>query len=66
MQIEQRRWTEATGWVPEASGALRASAQLVLVFGATSMFREHQLFQDIKQTYPGAHIFGCSTARRNL
>jgi hypothetical protein len=62
MQIEQRRWTETTGWVPATSGALRDSAQLVFVFGATGILREHQLFQDIKQTYPGAHIFGCSTA----
>jgi hypothetical protein len=62
MKIEQRRWTEATGWVPDTPGALRDSAQLVLVFGATPILREQKRFQEIKQAYPGARIFGCSTS----
>lgn len=62
MQIEQRRWTEATGWVPDLPGTLRESAQLVLVFGAMPTLREQKHFQEIKKAYPGAHIFGCSTA----
>ena len=62
MKIDQRRWTEATGWVPDTPGAIRESVQLVLVFGATPALREQKHFQDIEQAYPGAHIFGCSTA----
>lgn len=62
MQIEQRRWIEATGWVPDLPGTLRESAQLVLVFGAMPTLREQKHFQEIKKAYPGAHIFGCSTA----
>ncbi len=62
MKLEQRRWTEATGWVPDTPGALRESAQLVLLFGATAALRNQKHFQSIKQAYPGAHIFGCSTS----
>ncbi len=62
MKIEQRRWTEATGWVLDTPETLGDSAQLVLVFGSTATLREQKHFQDIKQAYPGAYIFGCSTA----
>lgn len=62
MKIDQRRWTEATGWVPDTPGAIRESVQLVLVFGATPALREQKHFQDIERAYPDAHIFGCSTA----
>jgi hypothetical protein len=62
MKIDQRRWTEATGWVPDTPGAIRESVQLVLVFGATPALREQKHFRDIKRAYPDAHIFGCSTA----
>ena len=62
MKLEQRRWTEATGWMPETSGALGASAQLVLIFGGRAFLSEQKWFEDIKQAYPDAHIFGCSTA----
>jgi hypothetical protein len=62
MRIEQTSWTEAKGWEPEAPGALGESAQLVLVFGATSILREQEQLQGVKKAYPGAHILGCSTA----
>lgn len=62
MKIDQRRWTEATGWVPDTPGAIRESVQLVLIFGATPALREQKHYRDIKRAYPGAHIFGCSTA----
>jgi len=62
MRIEQRKWTEASGWVSQAGEALGESAQLVLMLGATPIFRERRLFEDVRARYPGAHILGCSTA----
>ena len=62
MRIEQRKWTEARGWTSEPLEAFRESAQLVLTFGATSILRERSLVEQVKTTYPGAHILGCSTA----
>ncbi|MFQ5655949.1 MAG: FIST signal transduction protein [Candidatus Methylomirabilales bacterium] len=62
MRIEQKRWTKAKGWDPEPLGRLGESAQLVLVFGSTSILREEKYLTQIKKIYPKAHLFGCSTA----
>jgi hypothetical protein len=48
--------------MPASSGPLAQSAQLVLVFGATSVLQDPSLVDPIRQYYPTAHIFGCSTA----
>lgn len=60
MQIEQARWSKAHGWEPAAPGRL-SGAQLVLVFGSTAILKE-QGFSQVRNTYPGALLFGCSTA----
>ena len=62
MRIEQKKWTEATGWTAQPLGDLGESAQLVLIFGATPILREKGLVEEVKRTYPGAHMLGCSTA----
>ena len=61
MKIEQKKWTQAQGWVPSAGRPL-ASSQLVLVFGAPAVLRQTHLVAAIRKDYPVAHIFGCSTA----
>ncbi len=62
MIIEQTRWTKKRGWEPEPLGRLGGSAQLVLVFGSTSILKEKECFDKIKKAYPDAHLLGCSTA----
>jgi len=62
MKIEQIIWKKDQGWAPKSSGVLRASAQLVLVFSAPSVLKNNQVLQELKELYPEAHIFGCSTA----
>ncbi len=62
MIIEQTRWTKKRGWEPEPLGRLGGSAQLVLVFGSTSILKEKERFNKIKKAYPDAHLLGCSTA----
>jgi hypothetical protein len=62
MKIEQGRWTEATGWTPKDLGALGESAQLVLIFGATSVLKKQGPLEKVKEAYPEAHLLGCSTA----
>ncbi len=62
MRIEQRNWTEATGWVPQDGPALEGNAHLVLVFGATAVLKDRQLLEEVSRHDPGAHLFGCSTA----
>jgi hypothetical protein len=62
VKIEQNDWTARHGRTPATPGALGASAQLVLVFGATALLRDSWRIQDIRQAYPRAHVLGCSTA----
>ena len=62
MKIEQRKWTQALGWAPQPAGSLANSSQLVLVFGATAALQQTHLTAAIRNDYPAAHIFGCSTA----
>lgn len=62
MRIEQRCWTAGQGWAPDAPGAMKEPAHLVLVFGSTSLLRDHNHIKRLKIAYPGAHILGCSTA----
>jgi hypothetical protein len=62
MKIEQRKWDRIQGWIPEQPMTDMKAAQLILIFGARSLMKEHSLFQQIKESYPHAHTFGCSTA----
>lgn len=62
MKIEQARWTKANGWEPGLPGRLSDSAQLVLLFGSTSILKDQNCLDEIKKTYSKAHLLGCSTA----
>jgi hypothetical protein len=62
MKIEQRKWTQENGWTPALSGGAMESAQLVFVFGATSILQEPGQVESIRKLYPTARIIGCSTA----
>ncbi|HMK82424.1 MAG TPA: FIST N-terminal domain-containing protein, partial [Candidatus Bathyarchaeia archaeon] len=35
---------------------------MVLVFAGTSILKEPSFLQEVKESYPRAHILGCSTA----
>lgn len=60
MKLEQSWWTAERGWQPAKPGSLRAN--LALAFGAMSLLREGPLLTEITAAYPGAFVFGCSTA----
>jgi hypothetical protein len=62
MKIEQRMWTPGSQWTAAAGDALLELAQLVLVFGGTTVLRDGFLVSQIRAFYPTAHILGCSTA----
>jgi hypothetical protein len=62
MKLEQSIWTKEKGWTPLMPRSLRDSAQLVLIFGARPELKEKERFEEIRQAYPSAHCFGCSTA----
>jgi hypothetical protein len=62
MQIEQSRWSQAKGWIPELPGRLGTKAQLVLLFGSRACLGKTGWQEDIAGAYPAAHRLGCSTA----
>ena len=62
VKIEQRKWTQAAGWMPPTGGHYANSSQLVFVFGAAAILRQPRLTGAIRNDYPAAHIFGCSTS----
>ena len=62
MRLEQRRWSQDLGWIPELPGVLGKSAQLILIFGATAILKEGKCVEQVRDAYPNALIIGCSTA----
>ncbi|MCE5212669.1 MAG: FIST C-terminal domain-containing protein [Deltaproteobacteria bacterium] len=62
MKIEQRVWTRAKGWSIQNRPDIQGKVQLVIMFAATEILKEKTFLQEAKKMYPGAHLFGCSTA----
>ena len=62
MKIEQRVWTQKTGWSLQNQQTIQGKAQLVIIFAATEILKENSFFEEVKAMYPEAHLFGCSTA----
>ncbi|MEX2247828.1 MAG: FIST N-terminal domain-containing protein [Dehalococcoidia bacterium] len=61
MKLEQTSFTQAAGWQPAAPGSL-PEADLVLIFASTAQLEDGACLTEINQAYPGAFVFGCSTA----
>ena len=62
MKIEQRRWTQKTGWEASRASQLLDRADLVLVFASRGLLTQPSTFQDLKKKYPGAVLLGCTTS----
>ncbi len=62
MKTEQMILTGNNGWEIKSDNNLKATAQLVLIFGNSIMLKEKKHFDHIRLSYPNAEIVGCSTA----
>ena len=62
MKVEQKEWTESSGWNVISDNSLSESADLVLVFGSRSLLSNHQYYQDVKEFYKNSNIIMASTA----
>ncbi len=63
MRIEQTRFcAENDGWGSKSPGTDGLEASLVLVFGSTGLLSDPQRIVQVRRAYPGALLFGCSTA----
>ncbi|MFO1476843.1 MAG: FIST N-terminal domain-containing protein [Verrucomicrobiota bacterium] len=61
MRIQQFKWTQS-GWAPPLPGSRDSKVQLVLVFGSGSALQAPGGLKCLRATWPGAVLFGCSTA----
>jgi len=62
MKTEQRKWLKEAGWTIVSDNNLKDTAQLVFLFGETSLLKDPKNFQTVKSFYPNAHILLGSTA----
>ncbi len=62
VKTEQYKWTSREGWSPALPTAKNQKVHLLLVFGATAMLKNKNIFPQLKKSFPSAHFFGCSTA----
>ncbi len=62
MQIEQLVWTARDGWSHGGEKAALASAQVLLLFGASAPLRDAKILAELADRFPGAVLFGCSTS----
>lgn len=62
MNIDQQRWTKASGWSMIRDGHVGDKALLVLAFGGRDTIKNHTHFKELQTLYPHAHIIPCSTA----
>ena len=62
MRTEQWWWNSATGWSRPLPDSPKPDVDLLLVFGAPAQFDDPERFEALRRSFPGATLFGCSTA----
>jgi len=62
MKTEQRKWTKENAWQKVSDNNLKDLAQLVFLFGDTTLLKDLKIFEEIKSFYPNANIISGSTA----
>lgn len=62
MKIEQKVFDEQKGWKLGMESVMGSDAQVVFIFGSTSILKTGRYLTDLKDIYPGAAFFGCSTS----
>ena len=62
MLTEQRSWAPKRGWRSPAAAGSPAHPQVVFLFGSSEAMAEGSQIAEVGDVYPGALLFGCSTA----
>ncbi len=62
MLIEQKKWSESSGWVDGVENGISFKVQLVLAFGDRFILENSKRFEEIRSMYPSAHILTASSA----
>ncbi|MBP9837811.1 MAG: FIST C-terminal domain-containing protein [Proteobacteria bacterium] len=62
MKSEQLRWSNNDGWKKVGDLNLEGKADVVFVFGDRKSICQEENVKYLKEKYPHAHLFGCSTS----
>lgn len=62
MIVEQRKWTQKSGWNVLSDHGLKDTASLVFLFGETELLKDPKIYEEVHNLYPNAHIVSGSTA----
>ena len=62
MKTEQRKWTKENEWQKVSDNNLKDLAQLVFLFGDTTLLKDVNIFEEIRSFYPSGRIISGSTA----
>jgi len=62
MKLEQKSWTESSGWKAVGKGSLKAKAQLVLAFGQRELIANSARYDELRASFPNALILMGSTS----
>lgn len=60
MELQQHRWSSASGWGDFGQGM--ENAHVVLLFADTPYFRTPACYESLRQRFPSACIVGCSSS----
>ena len=62
MKTMQYRWSEPDGWIPKLPIDHAEQRDVVFVFGARPLLQAGQLVEELRSSFKGAAILGCSTS----
>ncbi len=64
MKLSQKKWNLEDGWVVARDdiGDNNRKAQLVFIFGQSSLVKNKDIFKQIRDDFPSAALIGCASA----
>src|SRR5919106_6073906 len=62
MKTIQYKWSESDGWIPKLPVDNVEQQDVVFVFGARPLLQAGQLVEELRSSFKGAAILGCSTS----
>ncbi len=62
IQIEQKKWLDASGWTSVSDAQFSTAPQLVFLFGSRALIEKGDRYNEVRGFYPESHILSCSTA----
>ena len=62
MKTTQHTWSQEDGWTPDLPSSDGERQDLVLIFGARALLQAGQPIEQLRRSFEGAALLGCSTS----